>query len=393
MFTQNKQSRNFYTAQGVSQYKNCNSAGVLKIPTLSYFLSASRVKPTHWETDTMKQTIDWQRFAKIVHSASKIILTIHHRPDGDCIGSALAMRLVLLYLGKEVRIFAPHRTPPTLTFLDPNLYVTALEDMTEEDTQWMKTADLFFVLDTSAWAQLGDMAVPFRESSIKKIVLDHHVKGDDIGAERFVDSEAEATGALVVRAADALGVSISDEMARSAFVALTTDTGWFRFAGVTADTFHTAARLVEAGVEPDAMYREIYEKESLGRIRLIGQTLSKTESYLNGRLMLSWIRLDDFEAAGAHASDSEDIVNMLLQVRDSKMAALISELNDGTFKFSFRSRCSIDCSVLAAQFGGGGHKKAAAASSPLPFEQVKRAIIEAITKAFTETAKPTVPCQ
>jgi len=330
----------------------------------------------------MQNTIDWKRFAEVVCSASKIILTIHQRPDGDCIGSALAMRLMLIHLGKEVRIVAPHPTPPTLNFLDPNGYVTALEDMTEEETRWMQNADLFFVLDTSSWAQLGDMATPFRESTGKKIVLDHHVKGDDIGAETFIDSTAEATGTLVVQAADALGVPISTGIAEAMFAAITTDTGWFRFSSVTSETLRMAARLVDAGVKPDVLYKELYEQESLGRVRLIGRTLSKAEPYLDGQFLLTWILLEDFDAAGARSSDSEDIVNMLLQVKGSKMAALISELKDKTFKVSFRSRCAVDCSILAAKFGGGGHKKAAGAYLSPPFGQAKQAVIEAMTEAL-----------
>jgi len=330
----------------------------------------------------MQTPIDWQRFAEVIHSASKIVLTIHHRPDGDCIGSALAMRRILLQLGKDVRIIAPHQTPPTLAFLDPSRCITALEDMTEEEMHSLQTADLFCVLDTSSWAQLGEMAPIFRESSIKKIILDHHVKGDDIGAEQFIDSTAEATGALVVQAADALGVPMTLDIAEPAFVALATDTGWFRFSNATSATFRTVGRLIDIGVQPDAMYREIYEKESLGRIRLVGRTLSKTESHLEGRFLLTWILIEDFKAAGARASDSEDIINMLLQVRDSKMAVLISELKDGTFKVSFRSRCAVDCSVLAAKFGGGGHKKAAGASLALPFEQTKQVLIDAVTEAL-----------
>jgi phosphoesterase RecJ-like protein len=332
----------------------------------------------------MQNSVDWHRFAEVIRSASKIILTTHHRPDGDGVGSVLAMRRILLRLGKEVRIFTPHKVPPTLVFVDPNHDITALEDMTEEDTHWFRTADLFFVIDTSSWAQLGDMAPFFRKSSATKIVLDHHIKGDDIGAETFIDPNAEATGALVVRAADALDVSLSADIAIPAFVALTTDTGWFRFSSVTPETFRMAGRLVESGARPDAMYREIFEQESLGRIRLIGRTLSKAESYLNGQFLLTWIRLDDFEAAGARSSDSEDIVNMLLQARGSKMAALLSELKDKQFKISFRSRCSVDCSVLAAQFGGGGHKKAAGATLLPPFEQAKQAIIDIVSKALQD---------
>ena len=332
----------------------------------------------------MESVINWQRFAEVVHSVTKIVLTIHHRPDGDCIGSALAMRQILLLLGKEVRIIAPHRTPPTLAFLDPHHFVTALEEMTEEDRHFLQTTDLLFVLDTSSWQQLGEMAAHFQASTAKKIVLDHHIKGDDIGAEKFIDFRAEATGVVVVQAADALGVPLTLDIAEPAFVAIATDTGWFRFSNVTSDTFRMAGRLIDVGVQHAAIYGEIYEQESLGRIRLVGRTLSKVETHLNGQFLLTWIRLEDFAEAGALASDSEDIVNMLLRVKDSKMAVLISELKDGTFKVSFRSQCEVDCSVLAAQFGGGGHKKAAGASLPFPFEQTKQALIDAVVKALND---------
>lgn len=330
----------------------------------------------------MQSTIDWQRFTEIIHSVSTIVLTIHHRPDGDCVGSSLAMRQILLHLGKDVRIIAPHKTPPYLTFLDPQEHITPLESITPEDLQWMQHADLFLVLDTSSWAQLGDMATHFRESAARKVVLDHHAKGDDIGAEKFIDSIAEATGSLVVRAAEALGVPISSAIADPAFVALATDTGWFRFSSVTPETFRMGGNLIEAGAQPDILYRELFEQESIGRLRLVGRTLAKIESYAAGHFLMTWILRDDFRKAGARTSDSEDIVNMLLQVQGTKMAALMSELGDNTFKISLRSRCSVDCSVLAAQFGGGGHKKAAGATLNLSLEQAKEALIRSVTEAL-----------
>ncbi|MCL2004785.1 MAG: DHH family phosphoesterase [Planctomycetaceae bacterium] len=330
----------------------------------------------------MHAPIDWQRFAEIVHSASKIVLTMHHRPDGDCVGSALAMQQILLRLGKNVRIIAPHQTPPNLAFLDPNHSITALENLDAEGAEYLQSADLFFVLDTSSWAQLGEMATHFRESSARKLVLDHHTIGDALGAETFINSQAEAAGTLVVQAANALGVPLAQDIALPAFVAIATDTGWFRFSSTTSETFRTAARLLDVGVQPDEVYKELYEQESLGRIRLVGRTLQKAEAYLEGQFLFTWIMLDDLAAAGAIPSDSEDIVNMLLQVQGSKMAALLSELRDGTFKVSFRSRCEVDCSLLASQFGGGGHKKAAGASLALPFEQAKQAVVDAVSAKF-----------
>lgn len=332
----------------------------------------------------MNHTIDWHRFAEMIASASTILLTAHQRPDGDCLGSEIAMYEALRSLGKEVRVVNPHPTPPTLAFLDPEGILKALDQLTDDERAWMDRVDVILVLDTSSWAQLGAMAPIFEVSQAKKMVLDHHVKGDDIGAERFVDNTAEATGSLVIRAVEALGVPLTKEIADAAFVAISTDTGWFRFRSVNSETYHAAARLIDAGTCPADLYRELYEQESLGRIRLVGRTLSKTESHFDGRVMLTWILLDDLRQAGALASDTEDIVNMTLQVRGSKVAVLISELKDGTFKISFRSRCAVDCSRLATRFSGGGHKAAAGASSSLSFDETKAALLEAVGEALLE---------
>ncbi|MDR1962609.1 MAG: bifunctional oligoribonuclease/PAP phosphatase NrnA [Planctomycetaceae bacterium] len=331
----------------------------------------------------MESPIDWSRFAAVIRSSSRILLTAHQRPDGDCLGSELAMRLILSALGKEVRIVNPHPTPPNLAFLDKTGLIKPLEQLTAEDQLWIDHVDLIVVLDTSSWAQLGTMSQVFKESKARKLVLDHHKKGDEIGTERFIDPEAEATGILVVRAAEALNVPLNQDIAEAAFVAIATDTGWFRFSSVNAATYRIAARLIEAGVVPAQIYRKLYEQESLGRIRLIGRTLAQIEPHFNGQLMLVRIMLDDFDAAGALSSDAEDIVNMALQVKDSQMAVLISELKDGSFKISFRSRSAIDCSRLAAQFGGGGHKQAAGATSHLSFEETKQSVLRIIEKVVS----------
>ncbi len=288
------------------------------------------------------------------------------------------MKRILEKLGKTVAVLNPHPVPPTLAFLDPNNELRGLKDATPEERARIHESDVVMVLDTSAWAQLADMGPLFQASPAKKIVLDHHHKGDDIGAEMFVDDEAEATGTLVVQAAEALGVTLDKTIADAALVAIVTDTGWLRFSSVTSETYRVIAKLVDAGAVPAELYRELYEQESLGRIRLIGRTLRQTEAHFAGRVMFTRIMQDDLRQAGALPSDTEDIVNMTLQVRGSMVAVLVSELTDGTFKISFRSRCDVDCSRLAARFGGGGHKKAAGASSVLPFDETKAALLAAI---------------
>ena len=328
--------------------------------------------------------IDWHRFCDMIHSASSFLLTVHQRPDGDCLGSEMAMKRILEKLGKTVSVLNPHPVPPTLAFLDPHNELLGLQNATPEERTRINAVDMILVLDTSSWAQLAEMGPLIQSSPASKMVLDHHLKGDDIGAEMFVHAEAEATGALVVQAAEALGVALDKEMADAAFIAMAADTGWFRFASVTPETYRTVAKLMDAGAVPADLYREAYEQESLGRIRLIGRTLQQTESHFRGRVMFTRIMQDDLYQAGALPSDTEDIVNMTLQVRGSQVAVLVSELKDGTFKISFRSRCNVDCSKLAALFSGGGHKKAAGASSAQPFDETKKALLEAVGKALEE---------
>jgi bifunctional oligoribonuclease and PAP phosphatase NrnA len=209
-------------------------------------------------------------------------------------------------------------------------------------------------------------------------VVDHHQSGDDLGAELFKDVEAEATGRLVVEAADALGVPLTAEIARGAFVALATDTGWFRFSSTTAGTLRLAARLVDAGAAPDELYKELYETDTHGRLRLIGLALAHTRTELGGRLIHTWLAQSDFAAAGALPSDSEDIINMTLAVGGTDVAVILVEQPEGGAKVSLRSRCNVDCSAIAEQFGGGGHKKAAGASLDGPLDSARQRILDAV---------------
>ncbi len=140
------------------------------------------------------------------------------------------------------------KTPPNLQWIDPARRLKTLgADVQLGD---LHSIEVLLVLDTSAWAQLGDMAIVLRTTAAKKLVLDHHVSQDDLGAEAFKNTQAEATGRLVLEAAEHLGVKLTPEIATPLFAALATDTGWFRFASTTGDTYRFAGRLVDAGARP-----------------------------------------------------------------------------------------------------------------------------------------------
>jgi len=323
---------------------------------------------------------DWSRFVELVRNHQRFLLTSHVRPDGDALGSELAMAAVLESLGKDVLVVNPFATPPGLQFLDPAGKLKQLG--ADVKAEQLDGYDVLIVLDTTAWAQLGVMGEVIRTTKAVKAVLDHHVSADDLGAELFKDDEAEATGRLVVESADQLGVPLTLAIARPAFAAIATDTGWFRFSSTTPETLRMAARLMDVGVVPAELYQQLYENDTLPRLNLIGCTMARAKVEMDGRLIHTYIERRDFEAAGAHPADSEDMINMTLAVGGTEVAVILVEQQSGGFKISFRSRNDFDCSLIAQQFGGGGHKKAAGAFIDEPLVAAQTKVLDAVRAAM-----------
>jgi phosphoesterase RecJ-like protein len=325
-------------------------------------------------------TLNWSRFAEIIHAHERFLLTSHIRPDCDALGSELGMALILEALGKRVTIVNGMETPPNIALIDPDKRIKVIgESIHLED---LDDIEVLMVLDTSAWAQLGPMGDVLRATKAKKIVVDHHVSEDDLEAEAFKNTSAEATGRLVVEAAEALGVALTPEMAMPIFAALATDTGWFRFGSVTSGTYQIAAKLLEAGASPPAIYRELYEQDTLGRVKLRGIILSRTDTELDGRLAHTYVLKEDFAQAGALPADTEDAINMTLAIAGVQFAVIFVEQVTGGFKLSFRSRCHVQCNQVAERFNGGGHKAAAGAFIDGSFAEAQPKVLDVVRDAM-----------
>ncbi len=328
--------------------------------------------------------LDWPRFVQVIRDHRRFLLTTHIRPDCDALGSCLGMAGVLERLGKQVRIVNGQATPPNLKFIDRQNRIEAVGIDVQPAELLADEFDLLMVLDTSAWAQLGPMGDIVRATKAKKIVLDHHASGDDLGAEPFKNTSAEATGRLVVEAAEHLDVPLSRDIAQPLFAALATDTGWFRFASITAESYRVGAKLIDAGAVPFELYHDLYENNTLARTKLIGRILARAEADLDGKLIYTAVMLDDFQATGALPTDTEDVINLTLQVGTAQVALIMVEQPAGGFKISIRSRCAVDCSKLAEQFGGGGHKAAAGAFINEPFEVARAKLLDAARLAMRQ---------
>lgn len=332
-------------------------------------------------------TIDWSHLQPVLDQYQRFVLTSHVNPDCDALGSELAMADLLEALGKEVRIVNADPTPSRLAFVDPDQRIEVLgRDVEQND---LRESEVIVVLDTSVWSQLGNMAAVVRNVSKQLVVIDHHASDGELPALVLKDSRAEATGSLIFRASRFFGVSLTPPMASALFAAIATDTGWFRFASTTSSTFFVISQLVAHGADPSEIFRELYERDSMGRVKLRGIVLSRLTTELDGQLAHTHVRARDFAETGAVPSETEDFVNMALVINGIKVAVMLTEQPVGTFKVSLRSRGMVDCSQLAVTLGGGGHKAASGATLKGAFEDVERRVLDAVRHAMRGAETPT----
>jgi phosphoesterase RecJ-like protein len=322
--------------------------------------------------------IDWSPFVDLVGRHQRFLLTTHVRPDGDGLGSMLALADVLQRHDKTVRMTVASVLPTRYDFLDPQRRV---QRFTPPGDEWRAT-DLVLVLDTGTWNQLGDFGPFLRSLPVPKVVIDHHLTQDDLGAHRFVDVTAEATGRLVFEAITALGGPLPETAAHALFVALAMDTGWFRHHNTTPATFTLASVLVKSGARPTTAYEHLFEQNSLGRLRLTGLILDRLQLAHSGQVAYTEIHRGDYEATGATPQDTEDLINYTRSLASVEVGLFFMEQPRGGVKVSFRSRDRVDVARIAEQFGGGGHRLASGTVLHTSLDEARTRILQAVGAAL-----------
>jgi phosphoesterase RecJ-like protein len=321
-------------------------------------------------------TIDWQPLTEIIHQHDRFLITSHLRADCDAIGSEMALARILEALGKHAAIVNSDEVPEHIQFLDPDGRVGSLG--TTVMLEALRGFDVMIVVDTSAAVQLGRMAEVLRGFRGKRVIIDHHVSEDDLGAIVFKDDQAEATGRLILQLAEALSVTITQEIAEPLLTAIATDTGWFRFSSVTEHTFTALAKLTAAGARPAKAFSQLFEQHSLPRLHLRGRILEHVAADCAGRMLWTYVTADDFRECGAQRTDTEDAINMLLTVKGVETAVLFVELEPNVTKVSLRSRSNFNVHKVAEKFGGGGHRAAAGITYRGPMVEAQQAILDAM---------------
>lgn len=320
------------------------------------------------------------RIAADLKAVRRIAVTTHAKPDGDAWGSVVALTRALQNLGKLVE---PWFMPPVLQSLrrlEHHLPVHVVDKASMPGE-----FDRIVVVDTGAWAQLEPLKGWLSARRDRVIVVDHHLRGDDVGAALYVDAKAAASAEIVAELIDALGAPLDRAIAEALFVGIASDTGWFRFSNARPQTHRLAARLLEFGVDHADLHMRLEQAERPEKLGLMIRALDSLKLVAGGKAAVMTLLKKDFTETGARYEETERLVDLPQVVQSVHVAALITETAEGTLRVSFRSKPDeepIDVNELARQFGGGGHARAAAAKTQLKLPDGRDRIIAAIEKAF-----------
>jgi bifunctional oligoribonuclease and PAP phosphatase NrnA len=339
---------------------------------------AARTGPPH--TDPSHADI-LARIVDEIHRRQRFVISSHVRPDGDAIGSQLAMAYALRYLGKQVRIVDGDK-PPTPLLVFPG--VPAIEVMNEIDDP----GDAVIVMECGDLARTGVNG--FERGFV--INIDHHPGNLMYGALNWFDLSAAACGEMVFDLVEALGVPLTKEIATHAYIAILTDTGSFHYSNISPKTFEICRRCVEAGVDPPSVARSIFDSNNLGRLKLFGAVLSRMELDPSGRLATVYVDQQMATDCGGTYEDTEGLINLPLTVKEIQAVVFFKENGPDDWRISMRSKGDIDINAVAKRFGGGGHKNASGCSARGSFEELKARfrvlIIEQIEKAIVSGVEP-----
>jgi phosphoesterase RecJ-like protein len=298
----------------------------------------------------------------LLEGAHTAVLATHVTPDGDGIGAEICWHSYLRARGIEARIFNTEMTPLRYRFLDERGAVEVYDEAKHGD--FLRSADLLFMLDNSAPSRFGPLEEAARASRAVTVCIDHHNIVDPFWKVNLIDSSAAATGEMVYRIVEALGGRPDFTAAQAAYVSLVTDTGSFRFGKTTPRSHLLAADLLALGVSPPRVHEEVYERNSAALVRLSGMALAGLR--LDEEERLAWITLtiEQVRASGGGNEDTSDVVNELLTIDGVRLAVLLKEMEGGRLKLSFRSKGTLDVNRIAQSFGGGGHTNASGAVVP-----------------------------
>lgn len=317
-------------------------------------------------------------FNQIVDAIQKgqsFLITTHMNPEGDALGSSLGLALALRTMNKDALIYNIDSVPRIFHFL-PHHQIYQQKKIVD------RHFDAMFVLDCGDAARTGLMS---NGSSLPPVVIniDHHVTNKNFGSINWIDPDATATAEMIYDLLLKLNISITPEIALSLYTALFTETGSFRFSNTTPKALRISAELLEKGVDPYWLSKQLYETRSIESLKLLGEVLTRVEKSVDGKIVWIVVTQDLLEKTKTDWEDAEEFVNYPRSLENVEVAVFFRELRSGLYKVSFRSKNQVNVAELAEQFGGGGHRYAAGCQVEGELNQVKKTVLDAVIQKIS----------
>jgi phosphoesterase RecJ-like protein len=330
----------------------------------------------HDQTTANSNSAPIAQICEAIRSRQRFVISSHARPDGDSIGSQLAMAFALRALGKHVEVVNQDAAPPPLMAFPGVPAIQVAERVIGE-------FDAAIVMECSELKRTGVEGL----DRFFVINIDHHPGNAEYGAINWFDGTAAACAEMVFAVIRALDVPLSVEIATHIYGGILTDTGSFHYSSISSRTFDICRQLVDAGVDPPKVARSIFDSNTLGRLKLFGAVLSSIELEHGGRLAVVCVDRAMAAASGGTYDDTEGLINLPLTVREIQAAIFLKEIDKNDYRVSMRSKGDIDLCAVAKKFGGGGHKNASGCSLTGDYDEVRARIVAEVTAAIEQASR------
>ena len=316
-----------------------------------------------------------KQIAEQIRDADNFLVLSHVSPDGDALGSMLAMGELLDAMGKKVRVFNESGIPRRFEWLTPKREI--LTELPEVEP------DNLIVLDCGSAERAGDLIAPWLKTK-KVFNFDHHLGNPMFGTVNWVEQRASSVGEMVGMLARKLGVPLVGLLGEYVYLALISDTGDFCFNNTRPETLEMAAEILRLGLLPGPFHEQKQSTGTLNQLQMRGTVLQRARLYAEGQISLISFTRELFEQTGTGPEDTEGLVNTVLYIRGVQVAISLREEEQG-IKFSLRSKGSTNVQTVAFRFGGGGHRNAAGGTLLLDMDQAKTTMIQAVTEELANS--------
>ena len=311
-----------------------------------------------------------EAWTRLIEGGS-FVLAVHQRPDGDALGSALALARVLRAMGKDVVVLSEDGVPENYRFIpETECVVTSTE---------RRDFDIGMLIDCEGTKRVGTAAEVIQSAKTTGC-LDHHLPDGEFGEIRIVDPEASSTSELLFEVLQANGLQVDQTAAMQLMTGIINDTGAFKFANTTSRTFAAASELTARGAQPSVIARLVYETRSLRAMQLLGRALASLEMDETGAVVSAAISKSDLDELSASDADTDSIVNLVGWVEGARAALLFREIKPGSVRVSLRSRDGVDVNRVARTFGGGGHAAAAGCTVEASLADARKLVTAEVIK-------------